>query len=157
MSKSVNMSTIKTSSYTTSDICVARQKRKLKTTWTQAAEAEEASRLLRSLRKEGVGTEEMEGTVTSYCKAKKTGDKIYKRRGELLEVLFKEKLEDSYRWEVKRRRRRTIDRKKLEELLDPNSRRCRNIIRELKEVSDSARKECRKKKEGMQAGQGRKE
>ena len=87
----------------------------------------------------------MEGTVTSQLKAKKSGDKIYKRRGELLEIMFKEKLEDSYRWEVKRRRRRFIDRKKLEDLLGPKSRRCRNIIRKLKNISDKARQDCRKK------------
>ena len=64
---------------TTSDICVARQQRKLTTTWMQSTEAEEASKLLRTLRREGIGTKEMEGTVTKQLKAKKTGDKIYRR------------------------------------------------------------------------------
>ena len=117
---------------TTSDICVARQQRKLTTTWTQSTEAEEASKLLRTLRREGIGTKEMEGTVTKQLKAKKKRDKVFKRRGDLLETLFAEKLEDSYRWEVKRRRRRAIDRMKLEDLLGPKTRRCRNIIKEIK-------------------------
>ena len=116
------MSNINNFSDTTSDFCVARQKRKLTTTWTQSTEAEEGSKLLRALRREGVGTKEMEGTVTRQMKAKKMGDKIYKRRGDLLKTLFAEKLEDSYRWEVKRRRRRAIDRMKLEDLLGPKSR-----------------------------------
>ena len=76
------MSNQNKSSDTTSDICVARQKRKLTTTWTQATEAEEASKLLRTLRREGIGTKEMEGTVTKQMKAKKTGDKVVKRRGD---------------------------------------------------------------------------
>ena len=130
---------------TTSDICVARQKRKLTTTWTRSTEAEEGSKLLRALRREGVGTKEMEGTVTRQVKAKKMGDKIYKRRGELLKTIFAEKLEDSYRWEVKRRRRRAIDRMKLEDLLGAKSRRYRNIIKEVKMKSDRFREECKSK------------
>ena len=145
MSKSVNMSNLPKFSDTTSDICVARQKRKLITTWIQSTEAEEASKLLRSLRKKGIGTREMEGAVTNLLKSKKTGDKIYKRRGELLTTLFAEKLEDSYRWEVKRRGRRAIDRMKLEDLLGPKSRRCRNMIKEIKGKSDDHRKECKRK------------
>ena len=145
MSKSVNMSNLPKFSDTTSDICVARQKRKLTTTWIQSTEAEEASKLLRSLRKKGIGTREMEGAVIKLLKSKKTGDKIYKRRGELLTTLFAEKLEDSYRWEVRRRGRRAIDRMKLEDLLGPKSRRCRNMIKEIKSKSDDHRKECKKK------------
>ena len=99
---------------TTSDIWIARQKRKLTTTWMQAAEAEEASKLLRCLKKERVGTREMEGTLTRQMKAKKVGRDKFKRRWECLEPMFAEKLEDSYRWEVKRRRR-AVDRKKLED------------------------------------------
>ena len=133
------MSNKNNSSYTTSDICVARQQRKLTTTWTQSTEAEEASKLLRTLRREGIGTKEMEGTVTKQLKAKKTGDKVFKRIGDLLETLFAEKLEDSYRWEVKRRRRRAIDRMKLEDLIGPKTRRCRNIIKETKKNSDRFR------------------
>ena len=145
MSKSVNMSTKNNLSDTTSDICVARQQRKLTTTWTQATEAEEGSKLLRTLRREGIGTKEMEVTVAKQVNAKKTGEKIFKRRGELLETLFAEKLEDSYRWEVKRRRRRAIDRMKLEDLLGAKSRRCRNIVKEIKRKSDIFRQECKNK------------
>jgi hypothetical protein len=130
MPNSVTMSIQKSSnSDTTSDIMVARQKRKLKTTWMHATEAEEATKLLRTLRKEKVGTLEMEGTVTKQLNAKKVEENIYKRRGELLEMLFAEKLEDSHRWEVKRRTRRAVDRLKLEDLLGgANTRRCRKLV-----------------------------
>ena len=131
---------------TTSDRLVARQKRKLKTTWMQATEAEEATKLLRTLKRIKVGTREMEATVTKQLKAKKVGDKVYKRRGEFLEILFAEKLEDSYRWEVKRRTRRAVDRDKLEKLLGgPKTRRCRNTIKEVKRESDKYRQECKEK------------
>ena len=139
------MSTQNNFSDTTSDICVARQQRKLTTTWMQATEAEEGSKLLRTLRREGIGTKEMEVTVAKQVNAKKTGEKIFKRRGDLLGILFAEKLEDSYRWEVKRRWRRSIDRMKLEDLLGAKSRRCRNSVKNIKKKSDDYRKECKLK------------
>ena len=55
---------------TGSNIQVARQKRALLARWKQADEAEEATKLLRTLRYEKVGTREMEGVVSKQEKAK---------------------------------------------------------------------------------------
>ena len=105
---------------------IARQERILLTRWKQTTEAEEVTKLLRVLRKEKVGLHEMEVVVTKQLKARKVGGGTFKRRGELLEILFTEKLDDSMRQEVKRRRRRALDRIKLEGMLGgPKSRRSR--------------------------------
>ena len=105
----------------------------MRTTWKLAAEAEEATKLLRCLRKEGVGLGEMEATITKQLKAKKSGKGGYKRRGELLGTMFAEKLDDSYITEVKRRRRRAVDRQKLEVMLGGSrDKKCKATIKELK-------------------------
>ena len=43
----------------------------------QATEAEEGSKLLRTLRREGIGTKEMEVTVAKQVNAKKTGENFF--------------------------------------------------------------------------------
>ena len=104
------------------------------------------TKLLRVLRKEKVGLHEMEVVVTKQLKARKVGGGTFKRRGELLEILFTEKLDDSMRQEVKRRRRRALDRIKLEGMLGgPKSRRSRTSIKNLKRKVDQYRQECKTK------------
>ena len=99
--------------------------------------------MLRTLRYEKVGTRDMEGVVSKQEKAKQSGGR-YKRRGELLETLFAEKIEDSLRKEVKRRRRRNLERGKLEERLGgPKSRKARNAISKIKHEVDKHRDLCK--------------
>jgi hypothetical protein len=102
------------------------------------------SKLLRTLRKEGVGTREMEGVVTRQLKAKKTEGGIFRRRGELLATLFAEKLEDNQKTEIKRRRWRAIDRAKLEGMLGGSkTRKTKSTIKNIKQEVDRFRQECK--------------
>ena len=128
---------------TSSKDCDAHHEQILWRLWTKTADAEENSRFLSKLRKVGLGTGEMEAVIAQQLKGKKLSER-YKRRDELLNVLFGEKLDDAKAWEGERRKERNKMRKKVEEKLGAKSRKYRNLI---KEYRGRIEKKKKKKKE----------
>ena len=92
---------------------------------------QENTRFLSKLRKAGLGTGEMEAIIHQQLKGKKVLGN-YKRRDELLGVLFREKIDDAKVWEGERRKKRNMLRKKVEESLGAKSRKYKNLIKELR-------------------------
>ena len=107
---------------TTSSLdCDASREQILWALWSKTVDAEENTKFLSRLSKLGIGTGEMEAVILRQLKVKKSSDK-YKRRDELLKILFKEKLDDAKTWEGEKRRKRNKTRKEIEDKLGVKTR-----------------------------------
>ena len=129
--------------YISSKDCDATHEQILWRLWGKTADAEENTRFLSILKKKGLGTGEMEAVINCQLKGKKKLEN-YKRRDELLNILFGEKIDDAKVWEGDRRKERNKARKEIEDKLGVKSRRYRNLIKEMRRKVERYRE---KKKE----------
>ena len=123
---------------TSSRDCDAHHEQILWRLWSKAAEAEENTKFLSMLRKRGLGTGEMEAVIAGQLRGKKRLEN-YKRRDELLNILYGEKLDDARAWEKERRKDRNRVRKEIEDKLGVKSRKYRNLMREIKSKVEKLR------------------
>ena len=110
-------------------------------------EAEENRRFLEVMRRKGIGTAEMEAVIQQQLKMKKVRDDKYKRRKELLNTLFGEKLDDAKAWEREQRKKRNRKRKEIEERMGKKSKTYDRLISEIKDKTKRTRTKKRQEYE----------
>ena len=106
-------------------------------------ECEERSKLMKKMKNEEIGFREEELFILSEMgKLRGTKKHLWKERKQLLALLMRRKLRDNISLERNLRKMRNQARRKLEDVLGPNSKACRKIVKNTKIEGMNVRQKC---------------